>query len=59
MSETTDLREFIMKYVQDERICSMTALRDFILAEVGGASSVGSPMNFQANSRECTYHLPN
>lgn len=36
MSQTTDLREFIMQYVQDARICSDPALRNLILAEDGG-----------------------
>ncbi|XP_050704506.1 vascular endothelial growth factor D-like isoform X2 [Eriocheir sinensis] len=35
VSQTTDLREFIMRFVQDERICSNPTLRDLILGEDG------------------------
>ncbi|KAG0722755.1 Vascular endothelial growth factor A [Chionoecetes opilio] len=33
MGRTTDLRQFIMQYVQDKRICSDPALRNILLAE--------------------------
>lgn len=36
MSQTTDLREFLMRFVQDERICSDPILQSIILTEDGG-----------------------
>ncbi|XP_071530907.1 uncharacterized protein [Panulirus ornatus] len=33
MSQTTDLREFIMKYVQDERICFSKTLQEIIIGK--------------------------
>ncbi|KAK8375840.1 hypothetical protein O3P69_008528 [Scylla paramamosain] len=36
MSQTTDLREFLMQFVQDERICSDPILQNIILAEDDG-----------------------
>ncbi|KAK4318995.1 hypothetical protein Pmani_010081 [Petrolisthes manimaculis] len=33
MSQTTDLREFVMKFVQDERICTSPSLRQLIMGE--------------------------
>lgn len=33
MSQTTNLREFIMKFVEDERICSSPSLKQLILGE--------------------------
>ncbi|KAK3860273.1 hypothetical protein Pcinc_033663 [Petrolisthes cinctipes] len=33
MSQTTDLREFVMQFVQDERICTSPSLRQLIMGE--------------------------